>query len=124
MPDQVHDPEALEELSVELAFAPLHKRCFGIAFGVCLAALTALATTVHLLRSPDEDYPLILLAQYFRGYEVGPLGVLIGAGWSFVVGFTLGWFFAFCRNLVFGLTAVFFRVRAEMKENTGFLDHI
>lgn len=115
--------DALEE-ELDLAFTPLHKRCLGVAVGIAIGLIVFAATLVHMLRSPDEVYPLSLLAQYFPLYRVSFVGGLIGGLYGFFAGFVLGWFFAFARNLVIGITKTIFRVRAEMAENRGFLDHI
>jgi hypothetical protein len=107
-----------------LAFAPLHKRCLGVAVGTACALVVALATALHILRSPGEPYPLVLLEQYFLGYEVTWLGAAIGAFWAFFLGFVIGWIFAFLRNLALAITAFGFRARAEYEEGREFLDHI
>lgn len=131
MTDTRPAPAAETELEgeLELAFAPLHKRCLGVAVGVALGLVVLAATLMHIARAPDEDavghvLPLHLLAQYFPGYTVSPLGALIGGLWGFWLGFVVGWCFAFARNLVLAATKVFFRARAELSENAGFLDHI
>ena len=117
------DEQALEE-ELALAFTPLHKLCLGLAVGVALAAVVALATVVHLLRSPDEPFPLVLLAQYMPGYSVSWAGALIGAAWGFFSGFVIGWFFAFARNVVMAVAKVVLRAKAELVASRGFLDHI
>lgn len=120
-------PQASEqalEPELELAFAPLHKRCLGLAVGAMFAVLTFAATVVHLLRQPDDPFPLVLLQQYFVGYSVSWGGAVLGALWSFWLGFVLGWTFAFARNLVLAATALVFRARAELEATRGFLDHI
>jgi hypothetical protein len=116
--------ESALEQELSLAFAPLHKRCLGVAVGVAMAALVVVATLVHLARSPSEEYPLALLRQYFWGYSVSLPGALAGAFWGFWLGFVLGWFFAFCRNIVLAVTVFFVRARAELAQTRGFLDHI
>jgi hypothetical protein len=116
--------ERILEEELDLVFTPLHKRCLGVAVGAALALLVAAVTIVHMLRSPSEQYPLALLAQYFPGYQVSALGAAIGALWGFFVGFVVGWFFAFGRNLMMAITKLVFRTRAELAENRGFLDHI
>lgn len=119
------DPAEREvESELDLAFAPLHKRCLGLAVGATLAVIVLAATVLHLLRSPGEPYPLVLLEQYFPGYAVTWGGALLGAFWAFWLGFVLGWSFAFLRNLVMAITAFVFRARAELNESRGFLDHI
>lgn len=120
--------EALNEdalgAELDVAFSPLHKRCLGIAVGVVTGLVILALTLVHLVRSPEEPYPLILLEQYFPGYSVSVIGALVGMAWGFWIGFVVGWFFAFCRNATLSLTAILFRTRAELAENRGFLDHI
>lgn len=109
---------------LDVALAPLHKLCLGLGAGTAIALVVLAATLVHLARSPAEPYPLALLSQYFRGYTVSLAGAFIGAAWGFGVGFVLGWFFAFCRNLVVGTALFLFRTRAELAANKGFLDQI
>lgn len=116
------DPEL--ESQFELAFAPLHKRCLGQAVGALFALLVVLATALSALRSPESDYPMILLRSFFPGYDVSWFGVLAGAFWSFWLGFVVGWSFAFLRNLALAITSFVFRARAELEESRGFLDHI
>lgn len=107
-----------------LAFAPMHKRAFGIATGTAAALLIALATVAALLLPAAREFPLELLNEYFTGYSVSWGGVLIGAGWGFVVGFVAGWFTAFCRNLALAVSAFLIKVRAELSQTRDFLDHI
>ena len=125
-PGQVDETASEDALGAELdlAFSPLHKRCLGIAVGVVTGLAVFALTLVHLARSPEEPYPLILLEQYFVGYTVSFVGALVGMAWGFWIGFVVGWFFAFTRNVALTLTAFVFRARAELAENRGFLDHI
>ncbi|MBM3991206.1 MAG: hypothetical protein FJ298_09400 [Planctomycetes bacterium] len=123
LPPTVESEPELEN-QLELAFRPLHKRCLGVAVGAVVAALVALATGLSILRSPADDYPLSLLANFFFGYEVSWLGAAVGAFWGFWLGFVVGWSFAFARNLTLAITSLCFRARAELEENRGFLDHI
>lgn len=118
------DPEQELEPELALAFAPLHKRCLGLAIGAALSVLIFAATAIHLVNQPDDPYPLVLLQQYFVGYSVSWAGAGIGALWAFWLGFVLGWTFAFIRNLVLAATVVVFRARAELEQTRGFLDHI
>lgn len=110
--------------TLALAFQPLHKRAFGVAVGLACGLAVAAATVIVLLRGPDGGANLWLLRQYFAGYSVTWPGVLVGFGWAFVVGFTAGWFVAFCRNLVLAVSAFVLRTRAELFETRDFLDHI
>jgi hypothetical protein len=118
-PDEVSLDQALE-----LAFAPLNKRAFGIALGSAGAVVMALLTIAVLVADRAREFPLGLLGQYFAGYTVSWPGVFIGAGYGFVVAFVAGWFFAFCRNAALAITAFAIRTRAELSETRDFLDHI
>jgi hypothetical protein len=61
------------------AFAPIHKRAFGIATGVAGAVFMAGLTTAGFLLPGAREFPLGLLDQYLRGYSVSWPGVLVGA---------------------------------------------
>ena len=110
--------------ALQLAFAPLHKRAFGVATGTAGAAFFALLTLVAMYSPPAQDFPLYLLRNYFAGYGVSWRGVFIGAAWGFGVGFIAGWFAAFCRNLALAISAFLIRTRAELNATREFLDHI
>ena len=127
MPASKVTPDAIEptlEQRLELAFLPLHKRAFGFAAGFVSAVLVFGATMLHMLRSPEDNYPLVLLSQFLSGYSVTLTGALVGAFWAGVAGFVAGWFFAFCRNLALAVSAFMVRTRAELREVRDFLDHI
>ena len=107
-----------------LAFAPLHKKAFGIAVGVAGALLMFLLTAVYLLREPPRPIGIALLSQFFAGYSVTWTGALVGTLWGFAVGFVIGWFVAFCRNLVLAISIFAIRTRAQLQATRDFLDHI
>ena len=109
---------------VALAFAPLHKKAFGIAVGVAGALLMFLLTAVYLLREPPRPIGIALLSQFFAGYSVTWTGALVGTLWGFAVGFVIGWFVAFCRNLVLAISIFAIRTRAQLQATRDFLDHI
>lgn len=115
------DPLARE---LQLAFAPLHKRAFGIAVGVANAAVCFGITAVYLIRAPEPGFPLRLLAEYFYGYTVSWRGAFVALAWGFVVGFVAGWFVAFCRNLTIATLLFITRTRAELAATRTFLDHV
>lgn len=126
MPPTSEFTKATDQLPPQLVLpvAPLHKRVMGVAFAVTTSFAVFALTIVHVLRSPDEVYPLVLLSQYFVGYEVSVKGAFIGAAWGFGVGFVVGWFFAFTRNLIVGIMLVVVHARAEMADSSQILDHI
>jgi hypothetical protein len=115
--------ERAVERALVLAFAPMHKRVFGMATGIAAAIVAALATVVGILLAP-ADTGLYLLSAYFRGYDVTWAGVFIGAAWAGGVGFVGGWFLAFTRNFVLATWLLYIRVRANMSQTRDFLDHI
>lgn len=118
-------PEDAPVISAMLfAFAPLHKRAFGVATGVAGATLMAAVTIATILIPGARQIPIYLLEQYFEGYSVTWPGVLIGAAWGFGVAFVAGWFAAFCRNLALAISAFAIRTKAEIDSTREFLDHI
>lgn len=108
----------------QLAFAPMDKLAFGVAVGTAAGVLLfALAIADPLLdRAGRVDVGL--LAQFFAGYRAGGLGAVVGLLWGLAVGFVIGWFTAFVRNLVLALWLVVARARADLAASREFLDHI
>ena len=117
------EPE-MEAPQLVYAFAPIHKRAFGVAIGLAAGLLIFGLTAIHLLRQPYPEFSLGLLRQYFAGYSVSWPGAIVGFAWGFLTGFVAGWFFAFCRNLTIGISIFFIRVRSELSQTRDFLDHI
>jgi hypothetical protein len=91
---------------------------------VVAAIVVFLATAIYLIRNPQPGFDLGLLAQYFAGYSVSWPGALIGAAWAGFSGFVLGWFLAFSRNFLVGVTLFVVRRRAEWDQTKDFLDHL
>lgn len=110
-------------LRVTLAFAPLHKRAFGVATGTAAGLGLFVLTMVEVLRHPLGS-PLHLLDEYFAGYSVSVVGAIIGGLWGFATAFVLGWFVAFCRNFVVAASIFWIRTRAQLSATRDFLDHI
>lgn len=122
--DQYDRAEHAAGRMLVLAFAPIHKRAFGVAIGLALAAAVAVATILALVLDPVDHLGMGLLAVFFRGYSVTWRGVIIGAAWAAVGGFVAGWFVAFCRNLVLALWLLYIKARANLRQTRDFLDHI
>ena len=114
-----------EELPPELAlaFAPLHKRAFGMAIGLTAGAGLFLMTAYSVLVPGYPDF-MDLLGNYFPGYTVSWPGAFIGFGWAAFSFFVAGWFCAFCRNLAIAVNVWMARTRAELASTRDFLDHI
>jgi hypothetical protein len=115
--NEIRDSELL------LAFAPVHKRAFGVAVGAAVGLATFFVTVASLLLGRGQE-ELGLLSVYFAGYNVTWLGAFIGAAWGFFVGFVAGWFTAFARNLLMAIWLLVVRARAELRATRDFLDHI
>jgi hypothetical protein len=122
------DVGATGELSmrhtVVLGFAPLHKAAFGVAVGVVCGLALALATAGDLVLDPQRRIGLDLVSQYFYGYSVSPMGIIVGFLWAAAVGFVGGWFMAFSRNAIMAMWVLYFRARADWMATGDFLDHI
>lgn len=112
------------ESKLLLAFAPIHKRAFGMAVGTAAGLIVFLVTVASLLFDPEGRVQLGLLSEYFAGYSVSWLGALIGAAWASFAGFVAGWFTAFVRNLAIATWMFVVRARAELHATRDFLDHI
>ena len=109
---------------LQLAFLPLHKRALGTAIGTATGLVCFGITAIALLRPRAPGFDLMLLAEYFYGYTFSWAGAFVALAWGFVVGFTAGWFVAFCRNLVIAISLWLSRTRAELDASRDFLDHI
>jgi hypothetical protein len=123
--EAVHEAMASHEIPDELvlAFAPLHKRAFGMALGAAFGGMLFLVTVVALV-VPGPRPNLALLAQYFAGYSVSWPGAFAGLAWGAFVGFVMGWFTAYSRNFVMAAQIWFARARQELGATRDFLDHI
>jgi hypothetical protein len=108
---------------LERAFAPLHKRALGVAFGLTVG-LVIFGLTVFQIVAQPADVPIQLLAQYFYGYETSWRGAFIGMWWGFIAGFAAGWFLAFLRNFLIATWIVFVQAKASLNQSRDFLDHI
>ena len=105
------------------AFAPLHRGALGVACGVVVGGILAIATLILKIRgNPTPNFDL--LGQFFWGYSVSWPGVLIGLLWGFGLGFVLGYGFALVRNAAVWLWLTVIRSRAEMDQYSDFLDHL
>jgi hypothetical protein len=109
---------------LERAFAPLHKRAFGLAVGLTAGFGVWCVTAFHVIMQPEGGPPIGLLAQYFYGYNITWGGAFIGLWWGFVAGFAAGWFVAFLRNLSLATWIFKARTTAELSQTSDFLDHI
>ncbi len=121
-----HAGEPLDDTAraLRLAFAPLHKRAFGLAVGTACGLFLFAWAAFHIVFEPVDAVRIELLRAYFYGFGVSWTGALIGTAWAFGVGFVMGWFAAFCRNLIIAVSVFLTRTRAELEQTREFLDHI
>lgn len=120
------DPEFGEDLTreMELAFAPIHKRAFGMAVGLVLGLGLFLITSIALLRGGDPSGLLARIQFMVPLYEVSWTGAILGSLSAAFAFFCAGWFLAFSRNVVLAVSIWVLRTRAELGQTRDFLDHI
>ncbi len=73
-----------------------------MAFGLSLGILWALSVVIISLLGMYFSYGLSVvsfLSSVYLGYELTVIGIIIGAGWSFLDGFIGGALIAFLYNL-------------------------
>jgi len=105
MSDNVNNREQL----VLTRLLRLDAKIQGLIAGL-LAGLAVLISTNWLIIDGETQAgsQLVLLGQFFIGYEVTFIGSLIGFAYAFVVGFLIG----------FGVTALYNWI-VELREHTG-----
>ena len=121
------DAETLREQEYSdhlvMAFAPIHKRAFGVSVGVAFGTLLLIATVYARLRGVHPPI-LPLVANYFPGYDITWTGAAVGFAWSVFAFGVAGWFCAFVRNFVLATSVWITRTREDLRASHGFLDHI
>ncbi|GAB5452106.1 MAG: hypothetical protein Hals2KO_24340 [Halioglobus sp.] len=84
-------------------FAKMDALALTVAAGVLGAIILTLATSILLLQTVPENYPvgphLSLLAEYLPGYSVSWPGVMVGAGYGFLIGGVAGFAAAVYWNI-------------------------
>ena len=122
---ETHENPQMDDIPPELvlAFAPLHKRAFGMAVGLTLGGVVFLVTVMAVLRPGYPEF-VPLMSEYFFGYSVSWTGALIGFAWAWFAFFVAGWFTAFLRNLILAVNIWIGYAREEMDQTRDFLDHI
>lgn len=123
MATELSSPTSVDAV-IQQAFAPMHKRAFGVAVGLTAAVVMFAATAFHVLFAPDHTSAIALLSQYFYGYQVDWLGAFVGAAWAGLAGFVAGFFFAFVRNVVLALWLFTKRTKADLMAARDILDQL
>jgi hypothetical protein len=117
-------PETARQVSLALAFAPVHKMALGVAVGTVFGLVIFAVTVFHVVLRPVGALDIRLLAQYFYGYDVSWPGAFVGLFWGFATGFVMGWFVAFVRNFVIATRIFTLKAKADLVRTADFLDHI
>jgi len=107
-----------------LVSSRIHQSALGVAIGLVTGCGVFALTVFHLVLQPAGGLKLVLLAQYFYGYEVSWRGAVLGLLWGFTSGFVLGWFGALVRNMTVATLVFALRTKAELAQTEDFLDHI
>jgi len=74
----------------------LSKKAFGLALGILWGVIVFLATIFVLIKGGGNT--LVLLQQFYPGYDISFVGGIIGLVYGFVNGFIYGWVLAWLYN--------------------------
>lgn len=106
------------------SLARLDAFALGISVATVCGLATFLATNFLIFKGGDAiGQNLSLLKQYFIGYEVTPVGSLIGLFYGFVSGFILGWLTAFLRNGFIAVYIHLLKFKSGISAYNSFIDH-
>lgn len=112
-----------EKLIVQ-SLAKLDGIALGISLGTLFGLIIFFATNILIIKGGDIVGPnLVLLNQYFIGYEITYTGSLIGLLYGFVSGFILGWLIAFLRNFVVAVYMHILRLKGSMSAVNDYIDN-
>ncbi|NNE33671.1 MAG: hypothetical protein HKN13_00435 [Rhodothermales bacterium] len=88
-----NDAERREREVLMHTITRLSGRIMGSVLGFLTGALFFVATAWLVFKGGEEVGPhLMLLGQFWPGYEVSWLGAFLGFSYGFITGFVAGWF--------------------------------
>ncbi len=119
----IPEPEKLLDV-LDGAVPKLDPLSLGMSLGVVAGLGLLLATLFVLLRGGDMGQTLVLLNEFFPGYTVTAVGALVGLGYGFFTGFSLGWGYAFLRNAATALYLVSLHRSAQQSVMRQFFEYI
>jgi hypothetical protein len=110
---------------IEQVFAKLDPVALGVALGG-VSGLTLFLTSATLLLKGGLHVgaTLNLLGHFFIGFKTTWIGAVVGAVEAGIVGFGIGFLFAWCRNWCLAAYAYFARRWIEAKTQRDLLDKI
>jgi hypothetical protein len=117
------DLDPTEKLIVQ-SLAKLDATALGISLGTLLGLGIFLATNILILKGGEVIGPnLVLLNQYFIGYEISFTGSLIGLFYGFMTGYILGWLIATLRNTIVNLYLRILKLKSSMSAVGDYIDN-
>lgn len=116
---------SLIEKAIIRVFSRLDKFAFAVAVGTA-SFLFLLLATIFLEFKGDQNIvqSMLLLNNYFIGYDISIKGAFIGGGYCFLWGFISGWLFAYIRNLSLGFVIYMEKKKLENQSLKDLLDYI
>lgn len=116
---------SLIEKAIIRVFSRLDKFAFAVAVGTASFLFLFLAT-IFLEFKGDQNIvqSMLLLNNYFVGYDISIKGAFIGGGYCFLWGFISGWLFAYIRNLSLGFVIYKEKKKLENQSLKDLLDYI
>jgi len=75
----------------------LNKKAFGLATGILTGVIIFVVTIYVMIKGGGNT--IVLLQQFFWGYNISFTGAVLGLIYGFVYGFIYGWIFAWLYNI-------------------------
>lgn len=116
---------SLVDKAIIKVFSRLDKFAFATAVGTASFLFVFLITILLVFKgTPEVVKSMLLLNNYFIGYDISVRGSIIGGGYSFLWGFIFGWLFAYIRNLSLGFVIYKEKKKLESQSLKNLLDYI
>jgi protoporphyrinogen oxidase len=117
--------DVLMQRALAVLLARVDAVALGVAAGAVSGTLLFLMSVILIAKGgPVVGPTLSLLGQYLPGYEVSPLGSLIGLAYGALGGYVVGWTFAHARNAAMLGYVAMLRWRARRAYLRKLLDEI
>lgn len=112
------------EILIIQSLTRLDKTALGVSLGALLGLTIFFATNFLIFKGGENiGRNLILLRQYFTGYDISFAGSLVGLFYGVISGFILGWTIAFLRNSIIRLYIIFLKFKGNMSAFNDFIDN-